>query len=182
MSDPEPLLLPKGIPAYVRWGVGDPAALDLMSKGMLSRTLATRISSQWKVAETDQDVFSWLRTLEINDWRRLFSATITELRLLLDFCRKRKGGPAVEFLNSGSTSIEVESQIETLTAGPATLHVLDESELSPIGIWVAGQLVGKIGSRDQADLQAIISSGLDYSTVYSAESGSGVLRINLENS
>src|ERR1043166_3020832 len=153
--------IPNGLPAYVRWGVADPGALALMAKGMLSRTLATRISDKWKAVETDQDVFSWLRSLTMSDWRILFSATTTELTLLLDFCRNRTGGAAVEFLSVGNASIDVETELDNLPAQAAVLRAVDESQLSPLGVWVGGDLIGTIVSRDQSDVQAIMSSGLD---------------------
>jgi len=176
-----PVSIPNGLPAYVRWGVGDPAALELMSKGMLSRTLATRISDKWKAVETDENVFSWLRSLTMSQWRNLFSATVAELTLLLDFCRNRTGGAAVEFLNVGIASIDVETELDNLPARAAVLRPVDDSELSPIGVWVSGDVVGTISSRDQADVQAIMSSGLDYSTSVSVELNVGSIKISLEN-
>jgi hypothetical protein len=178
-SDSE-VRIPTGIPAYVRWGVGDPPAMELMFKGMLSRTLATRISDSWKAATIGDDVFSWLRSLSMNDWRNLFSATVSELTLLLDFCRVRTGGAAVEFLNKGTASILVETQLDNLTNQLALLRPIDESELSPIGIWAGGNLVGSVPSRDQADIQTIISSGLGYSAAVSIDSSIASLTLTLE--
>jgi Helicase conserved C-terminal domain len=174
-------VLPGGLPAYVRWGVGNAQAVELMSKGMASRTLAMRIATGWSRSDAQVDVLTWLRSLNLTQWQQFFSASITELRLLLEFCRDQKGGPAAELLISGTTSISTETHLEELSPSPASIQFINAIELSAFGIWVNDELVGKIAARDQSDIQAIISSGLEYSVAFSVHSGVGTLQFDLVN-
>jgi len=64
-----------------------------------------------------------------------------------------------------SRSIVVETQLDSLTRQAAALRPIDESQLSLIGLWAAGDFVDPVPRRDQADVQAIMSSGLGYSTL-----------------
>ncbi len=172
-------VIPGILPAYVRWGVDNTTATELMLKGMTSRTLAMRIAKCWFTANAQQDVFTWLRQLSLTQWQQLFSASFAELRLLLEFCRDQKGGPAVELLTSGKTFIEAETELTKLSQDAASLRPIEDIELSSFGIWVNNELVGKIASRDQSDIQAILSSGLEYAATFSVESSIGTLQIEL---
>lgn len=174
-------LFPRFMSAYVRWGVSHPQALELMSKGLSSRTLAMRIANSWVSAGVEQNVLDWLRSLGLPDWQNLFSASGTEIKLLLEFCRDKKGGPAADWLLNETTSLKVDTELTELPSSEVSLSTQDDLELSSVGVWLGPDLVGKVTCRDQNDVQMILSSGLDYSALLSVTSGIGTLRIDLVN-
>lgn len=180
-DDGETRTLPRALPAYVRWGVSNPAALELMSKGLASRTLAMRIANSWHSENIQLGVIDWLKILSAKDWQRLFSASSAEVGLLLNFCRNQQSGAAVELMRNGITTITVDTDFPEFSLSPATISSVEDGELTTLGVWVQGQPVGRVQSKDQADINAIQSSGLDTAISFSATSGVGSLQISLSN-
>jgi hypothetical protein len=172
------LLVPSSIPANIRWGVNTPVAVELMVKGIQSRNLALRIAEAWD-SEEGGDVRSWIRFMDLAEWRRTFEASVAELRNLLEFSRDHRGGVAVDLITKESTELKVISSHTEFAQSDALLRSTEDTELSPIGIWVEDELVGQIYSRDQADIQSLTGTGLSFSTKFSASSGEGLLRLEL---
>jgi len=172
-------LLPGTVPAHVRWGVGSPAALELMASGISSRTLASRIATEWQANEGDGTIRPWIRSMSLAEWQERFAPSIAELRSLLDYSRDRRGGVAAELITRESAELEVESDVGDSAPCDARLAPVDGSEASPVGIWAGEQLVGRVLSRDQADVQGLLGTGLPLSVKFSASSGTGVLELRL---
>lgn len=171
---------PQSVPAYVRWGVGSVPAIELMSKGLASRTLATRIANAWLSANTEFNLMSWLHSLSLTEWQDRFSATAIELRLLIEFCRDQKNGAAAELITNEKALIKVETSLFELPLSAAKIERMDESaEFSHFGIWVDENLVGKIGTKDHAEMQEIKSLGLAYSATFTIKDGDGFLHLAL---
>ena len=173
------ILLPKTIAANVRWGVGHSIALKLMVRGIQSRILALKIAQAWEDEEVDGDVHSWIRSMNLAEWQRTFEASAAELRNLLEFSRDQGGGVAVELITWEIAELEVDSNVLEFSQSDASLAPVEDSELSPIGIWVGEKLVGRVPSRDQADIQSLLSTGLILLVRFSASSGKGRLELRL---
>jgi len=171
--------LPGNVSALIRWGVSNSNAVNLMIGGIRSRRLATKITRVWETEKKDDNIRAWIRSMNVAQWRDVFEASITELRNLLEFSRDQVKGVAVDLIENESARIDVESTTDNLPESSAKLAALDESTLSPIGIWVNDQLVGQVFSRDQVDVQSILNSGLIISTKFSASSGKGILELQL---
>jgi len=171
--------LPRNVSALIRWGVSNSRAINLMVGGIRSRRLASKISQLWETEKKDGDIRAWVRSMNMAQWRDTFEASVTELRNLLEFSRDQVKGVAVDLIAHESARIEVESVIDDFSESSATLAPVDETILSPIGIWVGSQLVGQVFSKDQADIQSILSSGLIISIKFSASSGKGSLELQL---
>jgi len=171
--------LPKTVPANIRWGVANSTALELMIKGIQSRTLAMKIAEAWESRERDDDVRSWIRSMNLAEWQQTFEASPVELRNLLEFSRDQQGGIAVKLISQEMAELEVESNIFEFSESNVSLAPIGDSELSPIGIWVGEELVGRILSRDQADIQSILNAGLTLSVKFSVSSGKGFLELGL---
>jgi hypothetical protein len=172
-------LLPRTIPANVRWGVGNSTALELMVRGVQARTLASRIAQLWKTEGGDRDIHSWIRSMSLVEWQQKFGASVAELRNILEFSRDRRGGIAVELINQGFAEFEVESNVAEVPQSEASLVPVDDSRLSPIDIWMGDKRVGRIPSRDQADIRSLLDSGLILTAIFSAASGTGHLELQL---
>ena len=172
-------LLPTTASASVRLGVGNLTALKLMLQGLQSRSLALKIATAWESEKREGDTRSWIRTMDLADWQQTFKATIPELRALLEFSRDQRGGVAIELIRQGTAEIEVKSKVTTCPPSAASLKRVDDSPLSTIGVWVRGDLVGQVLSRDQADTQSLLLTGLILSVRFSASSGKGLLHLRL---
>jgi hypothetical protein len=177
--------LPRGITAAVHWGVSSFVAARLMAMGILSRSLASRVAAVWEaVRETPQGeagIRSWVGTLGVAEWQRRFEASVTELRNLLEFSRRRGRGVAATLLAEETAQVEVESRISECPQIAAVLAPTDDSPVAPIGIWTEGTLVGQVMTRDHADIQDLVDSGLIISAEFSASSGKGLLQLRLED-
>ena len=172
-------LLPRSISANVRWGIDNPIALELMAKGIQSRSLALRVARVWQSEDREERVHSWVRSMSVADWQRAFDASPGELRSILEFSRDRRGGAAVELITQGSTELEVASHYAEYDQTDALLVPVDESELSPVDIRIADQIVGQILGRDQEDVRSLLNTGLIFSVRFSASSGQGLLKLEL---
>jgi hypothetical protein len=170
---------PKTIPANIRWGVASLTALDLMIKGIQSRILASKISEAWESEERDGDVRSWLRSMNLAEWQQMLNASPLELRNLLEFARDRRAGVAVELIAQEAAELNVESDVLEFPQSSASLATIDESDLSPIGIWVEETLVGRIRSCDQADIKSLLNTGLTLGVQFSSSFGEGLLGLQL---
>jgi len=174
-------LFPRTIPAYVRWGVGNPTALGLIVRGIQSRGLALKIATAWGSEKREGDVRSWIRSMNLVEWKPAFQASVAELRNLLEYSRDDLGGIAADLITEETGEIEVESSFLEWPPSPALLAAADGSDLSPTGIWVQGQLVARVRSKDQADIQSLLSMGLPLALQFSASSGQGRLKLRLVN-
>lgn len=150
-----------------------------MIGGIRSRRLATKITQLWEAEKKEGDIRAWIRSMNIAQWRDVFEASVTELRNLLEFSRDQVKGVAVDLVAHGFARVAVESTVNEFSESSAKLAPVDESELSPIGIWVNEQFVGQVFSKDQVDIQSILNSGLIITIKFSASSGKGSLELQL---
>ena len=172
-------LLPRTVPANVRWGVGSRVALELMASGMASRTLAARIAMEWQAQEREGTIRSWIRSMDLAEWQERFAPSIAELRSLLNYSRDPRRGVGAELITRESVELEVGSEVDDCAPCDARLAPVGGSDASPVGVWVGEQLVGQVLSRDQVDVQFLLGTGLPLSAKFSASSGAGVLELRL---
>lgn len=150
----------------VRYGVDTAQALALLTQGVQSRRLAYRLGRLctdrgWEIAELRE----WLADLHIGGWRTEFAATPREVLDLLEFTRARRQSILRTLLESGTASVDVrviggerpDPQEVTLRASdnpPAELQVID-----------GATVVGVVGASNHADVDAVLTSGLDVRAV-----------------
>jgi hypothetical protein len=174
--------MPKTFPAYVRWGVGNDPAVELMSRGLTSRTLAMRVATKWlSENKPSGNIISWLRALSIIQWQELLLVSITEVRLLLEFYRDQMGGVAVDLINNSTASLLVDSFVSEFQPTEVSVLSTEKDDITFLEIFASDQLVGRVQSKDQSDVQSILSFGLDFKALFSAKSGLGNLKIDLIN-
>jgi len=173
------VLLPKTIPANIRWGVDNPIALQLMIRGIQSRSLASRIAQRWSATDREGNVFDWIRSVTLAQWQQIFDASQAELRNILELSRNRKGGVAVDLIMNGSANLEFDFVIPEMEKTDAFLKLMGDSDLDPVCILVGEEVVGYIPSRDQSDIRSLMSTGLMISVRVSATSNHGLLELEL---
>lgn len=170
----------RSIPLSIRWGVGDPTALELLARGIQSRRLAMAVAQRWhNEGSGAPDVRSWLQSMSTAQWRQRFSAAIPELRNLLDFVRDQKSGPGVELVAHGQTVIQVDALIDNMPESTVNLVQNAGTEPAPIEVRVEEKIVAHIRSRDQADIQSLLDSKVALHALFSASLRIGTLRLNL---
>ena len=153
-----------------------------MVGGIRSRRLASKIAQLWQTEKEDGSMRAWVCSMNTTQWRDIFGASVTELRNLLEFSRDQAKGVAVDLIEHQSARLEVESYVDDFSESPAKLAPVDASALSSIGILIEDKLVGLVCSKDQADIQSLLSSsGLIISIKFSASSGKGYIELQLEN-
>jgi uncharacterized protein YoaH (UPF0181 family) len=84
--------LPGNVSALIRWGVSSSEAISLMVGGIRSRRLATKITKVWETEKKDGDIRTWIRSMNIAQWRDIFEASVTELRWSPKFGQVVKSG------------------------------------------------------------------------------------------
>ena len=100
------------LPAYVRFGVDTPVALELAQAGVRSRRLVHAVAVAVEAAASTQlPVRAWLTETDIRTWRRLFDANPSELSDLLLFSRARDARITSRVL--GGEVVEVPLVIES---------------------------------------------------------------------
>ncbi len=166
------LQLPLTPALLVRYGVSTPSAVELMSRGVLSRRLATRIGETHQADDTDEDVVEWLRAMDLVEWARRFEATTHELRNLLEVLGGDAGGVLGRVLENERAAIAVLPR-ET-AEGPAEVRLLpDDPEPKRLGVWVADRCVAVVSPEYQTDLMGLIRTGLPLRLEYRVDPVAG---------
>lgn len=149
--------------SYVRYGVGEPAALILMRAGVRSRRLANAIAFEIPSdAEPSSDsIRQWLGEQSVAEWRARLGATASELVDLLDFTRVRRRSLLKDLLEQGRVAVELPGVV-VQTSRPLQLEAKREEETpAPLCLYSDSEEVAMVSPRDQADLEAILATGLD---------------------
>jgi hypothetical protein len=155
-------LLPGDLAAYVRWGVNDAVALQLMTDGVRSRTLAHSVSRAWHGAVEPNDVRTWLGSIGVAAWRSLFNASIADLRSLLDYAKPRGTSLLASLFDGQSVTISVRVESDLTSDTEVELQRSGASDLAEVEILVSGNRVGVVSSRDQADVHSVLVAGLPF--------------------
>ena len=171
--------IPEAIPSFLKWGVDNPVAAELMTKGILSRRLAKSISTIWEANHPADDLYKWIRSMTIAEWKETFAASISELRNLISFSRSRKGGIVAELLGNRSVSFEVQTKTKNLEEVEVYLQPSLKWDEYFIDIFTREEAVGQIFARDYYDLSALLEMGLDLTLTLKVKQGVGLLKIDL---
>jgi superfamily II DNA/RNA helicase len=163
----------------LRFGVNSALAASLMVGGLQLRTVAQRVASIAPPVFNVEEIRDWLRTMEISRLCSLFCTSPFELRNLVEFARPRTGGVAFELIRSGTVLLELPSYVHQHPLAEAKFHLSDHNEFSPIEILVSGVQVAVVPDPYRKEILDILDSGFEIKLVYSAESTTGLLRIDL---
>ena len=155
--DPDDQLCPE-LPAYIRFGVDTPVALELARAGVRSRRLVHVIADVAAHATT-ASVRQWLREGDVRSWRRDFEASPTELADLLVVTRARDARVTSRVL--AGEVVEVPLVIEGNPAtGVAELRELEEGPPAPIAAVQDGEVVGYVPPGYHDDVALLRTIGI----------------------
>jgi hypothetical protein len=146
---------------YVRFGVDSPVALQLVTRSLRSREVAVRVArAALAQGVADDAVSEWLATVPIEEWRARFGAGPSDVLDLLDAI----SDPQTEVLRNLLDGHAVElSQSTTLQPGLVQLVVDQDVDGVPLVSLTTrtGEHIGPVGSQWQADLRAVLATGVD---------------------
>ena len=157
------LLICPDLGGYVRYGVGKPAALVLMRSGVRSRRLANAVATALPGGDEPHadDLRAWLGGLSVSDWRVQFDSTAPELLDLLDFTRERSRSLLKDLLEQGRINVRLPG-LRTPPFGPITLETKKgEPTPAPLIVYASGTEIATVPPPHQADLQAILATGIE---------------------
>lgn len=147
---------------YVRYGVKSQVALRLMSEGLHSRRISNLIAASLPIdASTGiEELRTGLGALSVEDWRREFSATASEVADLLDFTRQRKRSLLKVLLDSGTVSLPVFLSSDPLGHGELRIASIATGDTpGSLAVFEEARRIGTVRSQDQSDVQAILNTG-----------------------
>lgn len=157
---------------FIRYGVSDSRALQLMTSGFRSRRLANSVAA---LAPDDalsvDDMRSWLALMSIEGWRATFGATPSELLDLIDFTRTRRRSLVRSLLEDRAVSVSVEVlALSAFEEGELTLRPIDnEPTPAGLGVYLDQILVATVSTGDHADTQSILDTGFGIDLVMDTE-------------
>ena len=173
--DPEDQLCPE-LPAYIRFGVDKPVALELARAGVRSRRLV-HVVADVAADATTSPVREWLTEGDIRSWRRDFDASPTELADLLVVTRARDARVTSRVL--AGEVVEVPLSEARPGAGAVELRELVEEEPpARIAAVQGGAVVGYVRSGYHDDVSRLLAIGIPLVVELSEDMA---LRININD-
>jgi hypothetical protein len=148
------------LPAYIRFGVDAPTALELAQSGIRSRRLVHAVAAA--ASETDQPVRDWLAQTDIPTWGRMFDASPSELADLLVFARVRDSRITSRALAGEIVEIPVEAA-GSPSPGPVELGEADEDPPPRLAAFRDGQVVGYVPPGHHEDVNRLLDTGVPLS-------------------
>ena len=160
------------LPAYIRFGVDTPVALELAQAGVRSRRLVHAVAAE-AAASTDLPVRAWLTETDIGTWRQLFDASPSELGDLLVFSRARDARITSRVL--AGEVVEVPIVLEgSPDAGDIEIREAEEDPPPRLAAFRDGEVVGYVRSEHHDDVSRLLAIGVPLSITLTEE---GAMRI-----
>ncbi len=157
------------LPAYIRFGVDTPVALELAQAGVRSRRLVHVVAA----ASAERPVRAWLTETDIRAWRQLFDASPSELADLLVFSRARAAR-----ITSGVLAGDVVEVPLVIEGSPdiGDIDVREAAEDPPprLAAFRDGEVVGYVRSEHHDDVGRLLAIGVPLSITLTEE---GAMRI-----
>ena len=160
------------LPAYIRFGVDTPVALELAQAGVRSRRLVHAVAAE-AAASTDLPVRTWLTETDIGTWRRLFDASPNELGDLLVFSRAQDARITSRVLAGEVVEIPIVLQ-GSPEAGDIEIREAEEDPPPRLAAFRDGEVVGYVRSEHQDDVSRLLAIGVPLSISLTEE---GAMRI-----
>lgn len=158
------------LPAYIRFGVDSPAALELARAGVRSRRLVHAVAA---VAPAELPLRSWLTETDVGTWKQMFDASPSELGDLLVFSRARDARITSRAL--AGEMVRVPLVVEgSPGAGDIEVREADEEPPARLAAVRDGQVVGYVRSEHHEDVSRLLAIGVPLSVTLTED---GVMRI-----
>jgi DEAD/DEAH box helicase len=160
------------LPAYIRFGVDTPVALELAQAGVRSRRLVHAVAAEAAVA-TDLPVREWLTEMDIGTWRLLFDASPSELGDLVVFTRARDARITSRAL--AGEVVEIPLVLEgSSDVGDVEVREAEEDPPPRLAASRDDEVVGYVRAEHQDDVGRLLAIGVPLSISLTEE---GTMRI-----
>jgi len=149
---------------FIRYGTSDSLGLALLQQGVRSRRLANAVASNARDRgeTTFEEMQTGLRSLGPARWAELFQTSLTDLRDLLDVARDREVLLLGRLLEGETVKILV-TVFDSGFSGAVSINRHNQETLfGSLRLTAAGQDVGEVPTRHQAELSAMLDIGLPY--------------------
>lgn len=151
--------------SYIRYGVSDPRGLVLMTSGIRSRRLAHAVAANLPadIEPIREQLRVEIARLGLPGWRARYGASAAEVLDLLDFTRVRNRSLLRELLETGRVTVQLPVEADALSEWiePLSLEpARGEPEPAPLALYAGDQHVASVAAQDQADISAILDTGL----------------------
>ncbi|MCY4559278.1 MAG: DEAD/DEAH box helicase [Chloroflexi bacterium] len=144
---------------FIRFGVSEPAALELMLGGVRSRRLAKAVGDQYSLSTKGLDLRSWLCNMGLPSWRESFRASPVELSDLLTFCKEAEARLVSRALGGERVSVPILLREEPSSTS-LDLRELNEPAPSRLGVWDEGRVVACVGEAWQEEVAHLVRLGI----------------------
>jgi hypothetical protein len=171
------------LPAMIRHGVNNDAALSLVRAGLSSRSLAVRIGRSYEEAEQGESLRDWLCYLGIDAWIREFNVTAMAVRELLRFTRVETSTLLGDVLNEKPHCLPVEWLAPV--AGGRRLEIIGITEgphARRLVLLSKGHSVGLVPLTYQHDIERLLEMDLPLILISAAGEDDTLLEIVLDRS
>jgi len=161
----QPAPFPRELPAYLRYGVSSPVALQLALGGVRSRRMCMAVSAAFaehQAANGAATVRPWLAAMTVADWRQRFSATPAELRSLVEYARPASSGVSEALLTGATAEWSLAPRVSEHPRSAAEIRRASEEEIAEVDVWCGDQLVGAIPAHSWPDVQVLLNSGIAF--------------------
>ncbi len=170
------------IASFIKWGVNSKVAVELMTAGIQSRSLANTIAKEWELVAYKGTILPWIRSMDILTWKKAFNATILELKSLIKFAKEQSHNIIARVIADRSADIQFRVDIEDCDQTEVFLRPISDNEVTPIGIWVEESLQSTVPSVYHEDVQTLLELGALFHYKFQAKSGIGKLTVTLIDS
>jgi hypothetical protein len=160
------------LPAYIRFGVDTPIALELALAGVRSRRLVHAVAAQ-AAASTELPVRAWLTETDVRTWRQLFDASPSELGDLLVFSRARDSRITSRVLAGEVVEMRLVTE-GSPEAGDIEIREAGEDPPPRLAAFRDGEIVGYVRSQHHDDVSRLLAIGVPLSITLTEE---GTMRI-----
>jgi hypothetical protein len=149
----------------IRYGVDTSQALSLLTTGIRSRRLAHAVGRRANADGVEiTDLREWLASMHITGWRDEFDASPREILDLLEFTRAPRRSLLRDLLRDGRAELPITrtGHIPAGFAGAGTAQVEPpEDPPGELRVLEDDVEVGVISAQAHADVESLLSSGLD---------------------
>jgi hypothetical protein len=149
------------LPAYLRFGVDKPHALELARAGVRSRRLVH--VAEVAATSTTLPVRDWLADTDMRIWGPLFNGSPSELADLL-YCMRARDARITSRVLAGEI-VQVPLLLDpSAMAGPVEMKEVDEPSPPPLAAFRDGQLLGDVRANHHDDVSRLLAVGVPLTT------------------
>jgi hypothetical protein len=150
------------LPAYIRFGVDTPVALELAQSGVRSRRLVHVVAAAAGAAAT-LPIRDWLAETDVRTWGRNFDASPSELADLLVFTKAPDARITSRVLAGEVVEVPL-AMASSPSPGAVELREVDEDPPPRLAAFRDGQIVGYVRPGQHDDVSRLLAIGLPLST------------------